>query len=352
MKRKSKSEAIRKGRLVATLLSHSWRISDLPELEFSETELNEVTPLLYGSGAAALGWKRIAKSHLQNTASGELLHQAYRLLSLQAAIHEQQLTKVFRLLNSAGVDAILAKGWVAAQMYSDTTLRPYGDIDLLVHPEEVQRAEEVLAAPEASDCWIDLHSQFSEISERSFSELHKRSRVASLNGEPIRMLGAEDHLALLCLHFLRHGAWRPIWLCDIGAAVESVPSDFEWDVCLGQNKTRASWIAAAVALSNSLLNADTASFPLQAKTRLPDWFTENVLHQWSHPFAVDQAPMNHPAPISYLLKHPTGLIEGLRKRWPNAIVATISVNGKINRLPRLPYQFANCLTRVSQVAHR
>jgi hypothetical protein len=48
-----------------------------------------------------------------------------------------------------------------------------------------------------------------------------------LNGAKIRILGAEDHLRLLCLHLLKHGAWRPLWLCDVAAALESRPSSFD-----------------------------------------------------------------------------------------------------------------------------
>lgn len=335
------------------MLAGAWRRGDLPELNISELDLDEATPLLNGSGGASLAWKRIANTHLQNTASAELLHQAYRLHSLQAAMHEEKIAKVFRLLRQAGVNPILAKGWVAAQMYSDTGLRPYGDIDLCVRREQFRAAEEVLNSPEASDCWVDLHRHFVELSDRTFDEIFERSRVAGLDGEEIRTLGPEDHLGLLCIHFLRHGGWRPIWLCDIGAAVESLPEGFDWSVCLGRNKTRASWIESAIGLAGRLLEAETTHLPVRSAERLPAWLVENVLTQWANPFAIDQPPMKHPVPIADLLRHPAGLVDGLRRRWPNAILATISVNGKINNTPRLPYQLANCMLRVGQVlVHR
>jgi hypothetical protein len=57
--------------------------------------------------------------------------------------------------------------------------------------------------------------------------------------------------------------------------------------------------------------------------------------------------------MAVLLRHPAGLVDGIRQRWPNAILATISVNGKLNNLPRLPYQLANCIVRMGRlVAHR
>ncbi len=340
----------RQGSLVASVLSGAWRSSAFPPLNVSEAELDEVTPLLLGSGAAALGWRRIADTDLRNTPSGEVLHQVYRLQSLQSEILERKIEKVFRPLREARVDAILVKGWVAAGSYPVSGLRPDGDIDLCVRAEHFKLAEEVLSVPEANDCRVDLHKHFEELKGRSIDELFGRSTLVDLGNEKVRTLSPEDHLALLCIHFLKHGAWRPLWLCDIGVAIEALPQNFDWSVCLGHNRTRAGWITCAIGLANRLLDAKTEKLPIADEAmELPAWLVDNVLQQWSNPFPMNQAPMNHPIPITYLLRHPTGLIEGLRERWPNAIVATVSVNGTFNNFPRLPYQMANCISRMGSL---
>lgn len=342
-------EALRKGSLVAEVLSGSWRQAEIPPLQISETDLDEITPLLYDSGTVALGWRRISQTSLRDSASGEVLHQAYRLLSLQSEIHEQQIEKVFRLLRQAQVEAILAKGWAAAGMYPERALRPYGDIDICVPPEHFKLAEEVLSAPEANDCWVDLHKHFSEIDERTIDALFARSRTVSLGDEQIRILSLEDQLALSCIHLLKHGAWRPLWLCDVGVAIESLPPTFDWDVCQGTNRTRAHWINCAIGLAKRLLRAETNGLPAQLEIDLPAWLIENVLKQWASPFAIGQPPMSHPVPMAELLRHPAGLVDGLRQRWPNPIIATVSVNGEFNNLPRLPYQMANCFSRLGRL---
>lgn len=342
-------EAARKGSLVAKVLAGAWRGSAFPALQISEGELDEVTPLLYDSGTGALGWRRLSKTPLRDCSSAEVLHQAYRLQSLQSEIHEQKIKKVFLLLRQAQVEAVLAKGWATAGMYAERALRPYGDIDICVRPEHFKLAEEVLSAPEANDCWVDLHKHFSEIDERTIDELFARSRTVSLGEEQIRILGLEDQLALSCIHLLKHGAWRPLWLCDVGVAIESLPATFDWGVCLGSNSTRAHWIICAIGLAKRLLRADTGNLPAELETQLPAWLTENVVKQWANPFAIDQPPMSHPIPMADLLRHPTGLLDGLRQRWPNPIIATISVNGEFNNLPRLPYQMANCLSRIGRL---
>ena len=342
-------EAARKGSLVAEVLAGAWRASALPTLEISERELDEVTPLLYDSGTAALGWRRVSKTPLRDSSSAEVLHQAYRLQSLQSEIHEQKIAKVFRLLRQSQVEALLGKGWATAGMYAEKALRPYGDIDICVRPEHFKLAEEILNTPEAADCWVDLHKHFSEIDERTVDDLFARSRTVSLGEEQIRILGPEDQLALSCIHLLKHGAWRPLWLCDVGVAIESLPATFDWDLCLGRNNTRAHWITCAIGLAKRLLRADTENLPAEIEPELPAWLIGNVLKQWANPFAIDQPPMSHPVPMSYLLRHPSGLVDGLRQRWPNPIIATVSVNGEFNNLPRLPYQMANCLSRIGRL---
>ena len=338
----------RKGELVAKALAGSWRRNPLP-LDLSSAELDEVTPLLCGSGAAGLGWCRIRESALRTESSAAVLQQAYRLLSLQSAIHEQKIAKVFRLLRAVSVEAILAKGWAAARSYPDGALRPYGDIDLLVRPSDFEKAHQILSASDANDCWVDLHAKFSELEDRDIEDLFKRSLVQTVEGEPVRILSGEDQLALLAIHLLKHGAWRPLWLCDVAVAVEFRAPSFAWDVCLGKSVKKAGWITSAIGLAHRLLGADIASVPVAAyATRIPSWLADSVLKQWSAPFAVNQPPLSYAAPISTYLRQPSGMLKALRERWPNPILATVSVNGEFNELPRLPYQVGNCALRASQ----
>lgn len=334
---------------MSEVLAGSWRSADVPALRITEPELDAVTPLLYDSGTAALGWHRLKKTALRDSASAELLHQAYRLQSLQSEVHEQDIEKVFRLFREAKLEAVLAKGWATAGLYSNRALRPYGDIDICVRPEHYKRAQEVLSDPQADNCWVDLHERFSEIDDRAVDEIFERSQLVSLGAEQIRILGLEDQLALSCIHLLKHGAWRPLWLCDVGVAIESLPEKFDWDICLGSNTTRANWIICAIGLARRLLRVDTAALPARFSAEPPSWIVANVLKQWAKPFAIYQPPMSHPIPMTDLLRHPSGLLEGLRQRWPNPILATISVNGEFNNLPRLPYQVANCLARIGRL---
>jgi hypothetical protein len=46
----------------------------------------------------------------------------------------------------------------------------------------------------------------------------------------------------------------------------------------------------------------------------------------------------------------SGVYASLRQSWPDPITATLGVRGPINRLPRLPFQIAQCLKRSAQIA--
>ena len=334
------------GRLVATSLEGSWRTSPPSEFHLSAEEFEEVTPLLYDSGAAALGWWRVRGTALRETPSGELLHQAFRLLALQANIHQTKIQKLFRLMRAAGVEPMLLKGWGIARLYPQPALRPYGDFDLFVRPRDSRVARRVIESEAARGSWVDLHSRMDELPETSAEDLFARSKLVACGDEQVRVPGAEDHFALLAIHLLKHGAWRPSWLCDLGLLLESMTADFDWNLCLGQNKRRANWILSAIGLAHELVGAEIAGEEIAAKAReIPAWLARSVLKEWETPFAIDQPPMSHRAPMRSYLRHPRGFLSDLAHRWPNPILATVSVNGQFNRWPRFPYQIGNCLVR-------
>ena len=335
-------EDTRKGLLVAAVLEGAWRDSPCARIDISEPELDEVTPLLCASGAAALAWYRIRPTNLQYSSSAEVLHQSYRLQSLQTAIHEEKIEKVFRLLRAASVEAVLAKGWAAAGFYPNRDLRPCGDIDICVRTADFHVAQEVLSGSEANDCWVDLHKHFFEIGDRTIDELFARSTVVPIGQEQIRILGPEDHLAFLCIHLLKHGAWRPLWLCDIAAALESLPLPFDWQVFLGDSRRRSAWIASAIGLAHRLLGARIQHLPTEARpTKVPAWLVQTVLSHWSSLFPADHLPIR-PAPLMVRnLRSGRSIVKGAVERWPDPITATFNLKGQFNNFPRLPYQLAD-----------
>lgn len=306
-------------------------------------DLERVTTLLYNSGGTGLAWWRIHESELKTTPCGELLHQGYRLQALQTPINEERIVRAFRLLRGAAIEPILVKGWAAAQVYPHRTLRPYGDIDLVVRPAEYSTAREVLNQDEAGTWWVDLHQGLTELDDRSVDGLFERSQTVTLNDLEIRVLSHEDHLALLAIHLFKHGAWRPSWLCDIAAMVEALPAGFDGNICFGSNKGqgkhRAAWIASAIALAHKLLGANIERIPSSRRVKnLPEWLVRAVLEQWGNLFQPDHLPVQPRPVFASALRSPRMMWREIWERWPDPIVATFNLRGQLNNFPRLPYQ--------------
>jgi Uncharacterised nucleotidyltransferase len=128
--------------LIASILSGSWR-DEPPAPEFSASDLGRAVTLLTGSGAGALAWWKIRRSDLSEAAPARVLRQAYYRQTLQHALQERDIEYVFRLLRSRGVEPILLKGWAAAGLYPERGLRPPGDVDICVRPEQYAEAKAV-----------------------------------------------------------------------------------------------------------------------------------------------------------------------------------------------------------------
>jgi len=334
------------GRILAEFLSGSWRAHP-PEPTISSQQLDAITPLLLKSGAGALAWRCVRDSALNGSEIALQLESSHKLHTLQAAIHKTDIEEVILLLNSAGIEPVLVKGWAVARLYPEEGLRPYGDIDLCFAPGQYPEASSLLKSLDPVRYNLDLHEGFTKLDGLGLDELMARSETARLGDAKFRVLGAEDQLRILCAHLLRHGAWRPLWLCDIGAAVESRPASFDWERCLGTNALEADWVACAIGLAHQLLNArvdDTAV--AQRASRLPQWLVRDVIKNWNHPFPEHFPPLSYVPPMAAYFGHPRGALTALRRRWPDPIEATIRLRGPFNEMPRLPFQIGNAVQRV------
>lgn len=330
------------GKLVAGALAGAWRDSP-PALALSSDDLAAVAPPLLRSGAAGLAWRRLRDSDLRASAPAFALQQAYRLQTVRAAVEDRRLEQTARLLEAAGVTALLGKGWAAARHYPEAGLRPYGDFDLYVSRAQhlaARRALQGAAVP------VDLHVGCAELDDRPWDTLVERARPVALGGEAVKVFGPEDHLRLLALHLLRHGAWRALWLCDLGAVLESAAGAFDWDRFLEGDPRRTDWACCALVLAHALLRSDLSTAPPRVRRRrLPRWLIPTVLEQWGEASFV---PHGVRQPMSGCLRDPAGALRALRLRWPNGIEATVGMRGPFNALPRLPFQLAECVTRTAR----
>jgi hypothetical protein len=369
------------GLLVAHVLEGAWR-REPPALTLSPHELGGAASMLVGSGAAALAWNRVSRVPcLCDKPEAAILQDTYRTFVVEEMKYAASLRFLVELFAEAGLEPLFFKGSVVGRHYSGAHLRPSGDIDICAPPGRYDETRDLLrrfsilrlSSPGiglsqetgqfAVNCGpgervreVDLHRSLDRFGLTSLEAVFARSELIKLGGTSIRVPGAEDHLRLVAIHLLSHGAWRPIWLCDVAAMLEDLPQEFDWGRCLGDEPRIARWISSAIELAHRLLGACVDRVPSNSRIqRLPKWFTRTVLNEWQTPVAARYGGTS----LAFALAHPQRLVDPrklvveLKTRWPNGIQATIETGGRFNDVTRLPYQvFAFGRARMQGFASR
>jgi Uncharacterised nucleotidyltransferase len=241
--------------------------------------LHEVLPLLVTSITALGGPARMPErwsADAQRRRSATLLQNRSLLGELMTALDA---------MAAAGVEAIPVKGLVLTGMlYGNLALRPAGDIDVLVRPEDLPAARDALRglgyAQEAVPAYEERHHPFHDApyyrpgpfrdtalelhhglaAPRQFrmdaASLWERSVMTELFGRTLRVLGPEDTL----LHLAVHRARAPLrlrWIVDIAELMRRSIADLDVGFLLAQARAigARTTLAMTLELSDRLLDA-------------------------------------------------------------------------------------------------
>lgn len=260
---------------------------------------------------------------------------------------EDRITSAFRVFRYSGIEPILIKGWAAARNYPEGTPRFYGDIDLAVGADDFELARELTNDPTSGVIGVDLHRELRHLDTLSWDTILANSKLVNLEDEQIRILSAEDHLRVLCVHWLTDGGANRERLWDIVYAVRYRPPDFDWKNCLDVvNENRRGWIIATIGLANKYMELEIDDLPFADEARsLPRWFTRCVEKEW--------ASGEEHWPLWASLKNPARFLRQVRKRIPpNPIQATINCEGPINEDGRIRYQLLDTVGRLGPSIRR
>jgi hypothetical protein len=333
--------------MIAIALRGAWRVAP-PPLDLDEHELQIIAPALLRSGAAALVWWKASRTHADLAEVLNEFHTAYKYQTLRAVIDEREIKEVFTALGAAGVEAALVKGWVIGRHYPKPALRPFGDLDICVRPEQFDTAQRVLQESGRRMLPIDLHRGFETLDYESTDTLFDRAIAVPVDGAMVMVPAEEDHLRMLCLHLLRHGAWRPIWLSDVALAIETRSADFDWERFYGHDSIRREWLRCVVRLAVELLGAGGDEAPITANARpAPPWLRRTVERRWSRWYNADHRDRAFPSLLHHRFE-PARAFEDLYFRF-DPLRATVEVGGSFNRMPRLPYQLAAVVRRLPEL---
>ncbi len=254
-------------------------------------------------------------------------------------VWEHRLVEVWDLFQTAGLNPILIKGWAASQFYPDPSVRTFVDIDLMFDPVEFEAAK-ALAAKLPVGAVVDVHRGARHLDELTFKQLRDGSLLKQCLDSLIRVPCEEDHLRLLCVHWLNDGGVNRQRLQDIYFAISNRRDDFDWDRCLGSvSRKRRKWVVSAILLVNRFLDLPLDGIPIAVEERaLPDWLVRTIEKEWS-----SGTPL---IPLHNVLGQRKEFWVQFQMRFlPNPIQATIEVGGEFNDTPRIFYQLADIVKR-------
>lgn len=295
---------------LAALHAGAWR-ADAGPVELDAARAPRVIELCLAAGSAAIAWRRLRGAAVLTALAPALraeLRDAHRLHAVQAVERRARLALASALLRRAGIEHQLAKGWALGRHYPALGLRPYGDIDVLVRRREQRRACRVLAEA-GLDGDVDVHVSWCGLERVPFDALLARGEVVDVDGAQVHVLSPDDHLRYLCLHFLKHGGVKPLWLTDVAMLVER-QAPLDWARVLGADAALASAVRAVLALAAALLGAEVDEQRIGAA---PAWLVDATRRAWSRGLLRPSRALTPLTPSSW----PASLVE----RWPNRLQA-------------------------------
>lgn len=310
-----------RGRIVSHLLRRAWVAN--PEPRDEPAGLPEIEDILVRSGSAPLAW---------HVLRSERFHDVWRISRLHATRNRRRAAAAVAFFRERGIETLLIKGWAVARLYPDPALRPYTDTDLVVGRHAIERAEAVLQELPDECGSVDVHAHPEEWRDRTWDELFGRAERV----DEFLVPSFEDHLRLLAIHAMKHGVFRPLWLCDLGLMLDT---DFDWNLFSSGDRWLTDCAVLALRLAGSLLGAKIDGAPLR-------WAERAVLKEWGDPY---RWPHGHVMMRDILRAQPASLVRELVRRWPGAIEATYNLRAPWNRMPRFPLQFAEAIRKLPAI---
>lgn len=210
-------------------------------------------------GVAPLLYHRLRTSHsdipVPDNAMERLRH-IYLQSAGRALQQYHELGRVLAQLRRAHIPVIVLKGaHSAALVYRNIAIRPMGDVDILVHEDDLMEVEAALLsmgyAPEKrnrqiaedichfayglpqSDFFVEVHWQLLPSLYRlniDHDGLWERSRPASIAGTEVAVLCPEDVLLYLSLHASRHHLFEMglKQFCDVDETIRCHGDEIDW----------------------------------------------------------------------------------------------------------------------------
>jgi len=222
----------------------------------------DISPLLYWHLSRIDGGRSVPADVMND------LKDLYYTSSARSMILYSELGKILKAFTEAGIDTILLKGALLGEkIYGNSSLRPFGDLDLLVRRGDLHKIKgemrklgyRALAFPtelherlyqeqammeahyrkDGNGPNVDIHWDIQAVSsplQIDIGEFWKRAMPTRVAGADALSLSPGDILLHLCLHLMEHvnqGVTVPLkWYCDIVEFLRHCKGRIDWRVFL------------------------------------------------------------------------------------------------------------------------
>jgi hypothetical protein len=221
----------------------------------------------------------------------EDLRMANLLNAMRNLMLAKELIHIIESMEDQGVSVIPFKGPVLALLaYGDLSLRQFDDLDILISPANIEKADQLLIclgyeeekqqgsiskAQKAAMLKYQHHHHFHSPHSKIHIEAHwtlspelysfhqdtanlwNRAELVDLENRKIRGLSAEDTLVLISDHAARHRWNRLAWICDVAMLLQF--KSLNWEVVMDQAKE---WRSMRALLLGLLLAKNLLGAPL------------------------------------------------------------------------------------------
>lgn len=198
-----------------------------------------------------------------------------------------ELVNVLQAMEENEVRVVVLKGFpLGFVLYSNLSLRPSRDLDILVWPDDVDNAikvienqgyERIYPSPVVEYVWLrdwmktnhhfeywhkdkeillELHWRLGHYGmEMPLSEIENCLTQVTIAGHAVCILGTEELLVFLVLHGASHAWFRLKWLCDVGVILRQGRFSWERLYALSERLGIEALLNQAVILAQHLLHA-------------------------------------------------------------------------------------------------
>lgn len=239
--------------------------------------------------------------------------ESYKTTLARNILALQELKTILKTFSESNIRVIVLKGAALAEtLYPDIALRPFGDIDLLIHKDDLPKIDNNLSqfgyelrkdiSPEFYQKFsieltyvkdesfaLDIHWHIVRLPYSKYVDIEQfwnNATPINIGGIDTLILSPEYLLLMLCLHVTREDYSQFFWLVDISEVIDYYRETFNWKLLLDkiQQYRIHSSMYYILLMVKQLLNAPVPEFVIdKLKTHRASSFEDKIFDILTNP---------------------------------------------------------------------